>query len=83
MNVRIAELDTRNSSPGGFYVLDEPEAALSPRNQVRALDRIRELAQGGAQFLIREDVNLFRQSSGVPLATPMEPPIARIMVPGG
>ena len=36
----------------GFYVLDEPEAALSVRGQLAALRRIVELTWGGAQFLI-------------------------------
>ena len=36
----------------GFYVLDEPEAALSPTRQLAALARIHELAQQGSQFLI-------------------------------
>lgn len=36
----------------GFYVLDEPEAALSPQRQLAALRRIHELAQAGSQFVI-------------------------------
>jgi predicted ATPase len=39
-------------SAGGFYVLDEPEAALSIQNQLTALVRIHSLAQQGAQFLL-------------------------------
>jgi predicted ATPase len=46
-------------APDGFYVLDEPEAALSSRNQLRAVDRIRELAQAGAQFLIATHSPIF------------------------
>jgi predicted ATPase len=38
--------------PGGFYVLDEPEAALSPARQLDALERIRELVDAGSQFVI-------------------------------
>lgn len=38
--------------PGGFYVLDEPEAALSPARQLDALERIRELIDQGSQFVI-------------------------------
>lgn len=38
--------------PGGFYVLDEPEAALSPARQLDALERIKELIDQGSQFVI-------------------------------
>lgn len=38
--------------PGGLYLLDEPEAALSPRNALAALARLHELVQAGAQMLI-------------------------------
>ena len=36
----------------GFYILDEPEAALSPSRQLSVLARIHELARGGSQFII-------------------------------
>ncbi|QGZ43062.1 putative ATPase [Pseudoduganella flava] len=36
----------------GLYVLDEPEAALSPQRQLAALKRIHELVQAGSQFII-------------------------------
>ena len=36
----------------GFYVLDEPEAALSPQRQLAVLARIHALANAGAQFII-------------------------------
>ncbi len=36
----------------GFYVLDEPEAALSPSRQMSLLCRIHDLAENGSQFLI-------------------------------
>ncbi len=39
-------------SGNGFYVLDEPEAALSPTRQMSALARIHQLVQAGAQFVI-------------------------------
>jgi len=38
--------------PDGLFVLDEPEAALSPTGQLRLLLRMRELALEGAQFVI-------------------------------
>lgn len=36
----------------GLYILDEPEAALSPQRQLAALKRIDQLVQGGSQFVI-------------------------------
>jgi len=36
----------------GLYVLDEPEAALSPQRQLACLARIHQLVLGGSQFII-------------------------------
>lgn len=38
--------------PGGLYLLDEPEAALSPQRQLTLLIEINKLAKQGAQFII-------------------------------
>lgn len=38
--------------PGGLYLLDEPEAALSTRGALAALARIHDLVRHGSQFLI-------------------------------
>ena len=37
---------------GGLYILDEPEAALSPSRQLAALARMDELVKDGSQFII-------------------------------
>ena len=37
---------------GGLYLLDEPEAALSPARQIEALSRFHELVLQGSQFVI-------------------------------
>jgi predicted ATPase len=39
-------------APGGLYLLDEPEAALSPRGALTALARLHELAEAGSQLVI-------------------------------
>lgn len=39
-------------SPKGLYLLDEPESALSPNNQIKLLCIIDQLAKAGAQFII-------------------------------
>lgn len=36
----------------GFYVLDEPEAALSPSRQLAMIARLHQLAQARSQFII-------------------------------
>ncbi|MYN29230.1 AAA family ATPase [Duganella levis] len=36
----------------GFYILDEPEAALSPQRQLALLSRIHQLANENSQFII-------------------------------
>ncbi len=36
--------------PNGLYILDEPEAALSPSRQLSFLVRMHELVEGGSQF---------------------------------
>ena len=38
--------------PDGLYLLDEPEAALSPARQIEALSRFHELVLQGSQFVI-------------------------------
>ena len=38
--------------PRGLYLLDEPEAALSPQGAMAALARIHHLASNGSQFII-------------------------------
>lgn len=39
-------------SGNGFYILDEPEAALSPSRQMAMLCKIHELTNSGSQFII-------------------------------
>ncbi len=36
----------------GLYILDEPEAALSPQNQMSFIIKLHELAKNGSQFII-------------------------------
>lgn len=38
--------------PNGLYILDEPEAALSPRRQLALLMIINDLVKEGSQFII-------------------------------
>ena len=42
----------QNFQPKGLYLLDEPEAALSPQRQLTLLAEMMELAREGSQFLV-------------------------------
>jgi predicted ATPase len=46
------DLVTHRFGPGGLYVLDEPEAALSPKGCLALVARIVELAGQGSQFVV-------------------------------
>lgn len=46
------DLLTHRFTPRGLYLLDEPEAALSPQGAMAALARIHHLAGQGAQFIV-------------------------------
>lgn len=43
---------TNKLKGNGFYVMDEPEAALSPARQMAALSAIHQLVENGSQFII-------------------------------
>ena len=45
-------LMTQRFTGQGLYILDEPEAALSPQRQLAVLSRIHDLVQDGSQFII-------------------------------
>ena len=46
------DLVTHRFGPGGLYLLDEPEAALSPRGCMALVARIAELVAQGSQFVV-------------------------------
>lgn len=39
-------------TPGGLYLLDEPEAALSPQRQLALLALVKEAVEAGSQFVV-------------------------------
>ena len=45
-------LATERFLPDGIFILDEPEAALSPQGALSLLRRMRELCIDGAQFVV-------------------------------
>ena len=46
------DLFTTSVRPGGLYLLDEPEAPLSPSRQLSLLMVVLRAADAGAQFVI-------------------------------
>ncbi|TCP57460.1 putative AbiEii toxin of type IV toxin-antitoxin system [Tamaricihabitans halophyticus] len=48
----FVDLLTHRFGPGGLYLLDEPEAALSPRGCMAVLARLAELAGQGCQIVV-------------------------------
>jgi predicted ATPase len=50
--------------PGGLYLLDEPEAALSPQSQLAFLAMIKESVDNGSQFVIATHAPILMAISG-------------------
>jgi predicted ATPase len=46
------DMFTQRLHPGGLYLLDEPEAPLSPRRQIALLKVLARASKAGAQFII-------------------------------
>ncbi|MEO6120998.1 MAG: AAA family ATPase [Acidimicrobiales bacterium] len=49
---QVIEVATKLLHPGGFFVMDEPESALSVPGQLKLLTRMHDLVATGGQFLI-------------------------------
>jgi len=61
--------------PRGLYLLDEPEAALSPTSQLALLSLGRELAREGAQFLIATHAPILMAWPGATILAFDDPPV--------
>ncbi|MGD0680382.1 MAG: AAA family ATPase [Polyangiaceae bacterium] len=64
--------------PGGLYLLDEPEAPLSPKRQIALLDVIARAARAGAQFIIATHSPILLASAGARIYSFDQTPIARV-----
>jgi predicted ATPase len=62
----------------GLYLLDEPEAALSPTSQLAALVRIHELVSQGSQFLIATHSPILMAYPGATIYACAEVGISRV-----
>jgi predicted ATPase len=63
--------------PRGLYVLDEPEAALSPQSQLGFLAMMRDAVDGGSQFIIATHAPILMATPGATIlsfdVTPVRP----------
>jgi predicted ATPase len=64
--------------PGGLYLLDEPEAPLSPRRQIALLERLSKSSRAGAQFVIATHSPILLACPGARIYSFDEIPIARV-----
>ncbi len=64
--------------PSGLFLLDEPEAALSPQSQLGFLAMIRDAVENGGQFLIATHSPLLMAIPGATIYSFDEAPIAAV-----
>lgn len=64
--------------PGGLYLLDEPEAALSPQSQLGFLAMIRAAVDDGAQFIVATHSPILMATPGALILGFDDPPVAPV-----
>jgi predicted ATPase len=64
--------------PGGLYLLDEPEAPLSPKRQIALLDMLTHAAKAGAQFIIATHSPILLASPGAKIFSFDQTPITEV-----
>jgi predicted ATPase len=62
----------------GLYLLDEPEAALSPQSQLALLSMIGQAVSGGSQFVVATHSPILLAFPGARILTFDETPIAEV-----
>lgn len=65
-------------APAGLYLLDEPEAALSPQSQLGFLAMIRDALLTGSQFVIATHSPILMAIPGAAILSFDEPPVHRV-----
>jgi predicted ATPase len=65
-------------APGGLFLLDEPEAALSPQSQLGFLAMIHGALQTGSQFVIATHSPILMAIPGAAIFSFDDPPVHRI-----
>jgi predicted ATPase len=69
---------TERIKPGGLYLLDEPEAPLSPRRQIALLDVLARTSRAGAQFIIATHSPILLACPGARIHSFDQCPIAHV-----
>lgn len=62
-------------TPGGLFLLDEPEAALSPQSQLAFLAMIRQALESGSQFVVATHSPLLMAIPGARILSFDDPPV--------
>ena len=64
--------------PSGLFLLDEPEAALSPQSQLGFLAMIRNALESGSQFIIATHSPILMATPGARILSFDEPPVSAV-----
>jgi predicted ATPase len=64
--------------PRGLYLLDEPEAALSPQSQLAFLTMLRDGVANGAQFVVATHSPMLMAVPGARILSFDDPPVRRV-----
>lgn len=64
--------------PGGLYLLDEPEAALSPQSQLGFLAMVHDALRAGSQLLIATHSPILMAIPGATILSFDDPPVRRV-----
>lgn len=65
-------------SPGGLFLLDEPEAALSPQSQLAFLAMIRNALETGSQFVVATHSPILMAIPGARILSFDDPPVRAV-----
>lgn len=65
-------------APAGLYLLDEPEAALSPQSQLGFLAMIRDAVETGSQFIIATHSPILTAIPGATIYSFDDPPVRQV-----
>lgn len=64
--------------PGGLYLLDEPEAALSPQSQLAFLSMLRDAVDTGSQVIVATHSPILMAVPGARILSFDDPPVRRV-----
>jgi predicted ATPase len=65
-------------APRGLYLLDEPEAALSPQSQLGLLAMMKEAVDGGSQFVVATHSPILMSIPGATILSFDDPPVRAV-----